>query len=91
MIMGLMGLLMMGSTMGHAQSFRAQQNFHPSIQRKTTSDVISPNRAKKRAVAQYGGKALSAKLYQAGTPQAHYKVKLIQDGQFRIVRISATQ
>lgn len=50
--------------------------------------LISASVAKKRAEASYGGRALSAKLFQE-SEDVYYKIKLIKQGRVKFVRISA--
>lgn len=54
--------------------------------------LISADTAARRAQSRYGGKVLSVRLVRKGQGAApFYRVKLLSDGNVRVVRISAVK
>jgi uncharacterized membrane protein YkoI len=51
--------------------------------------TISPNQAVAEAQGRYGGKVLSVRLQRRGNQPAYYLVKLLSQGNVRVVRIPA--
>ncbi|MDN5850334.1 MAG: hypothetical protein L0H63_11990 [Nitrococcus sp.] len=49
--------------------------------------LISPAQAVRRAQQRYGGRVLSVELVRDGAP--YYRVKLLRNGNVRVVRVSA--
>ncbi|MCB1197900.1 MAG: PepSY domain-containing protein [Deltaproteobacteria bacterium] len=82
------------NTIDFSPHFRISPKKSTSLQiaKKDTSTVrlISEAVAKKRAEAKYGGRALSAKLFEA-KGKLFYKVKMIKNGRIDFVKIPAEQ
>ncbi len=53
------------------------------------SSTVSPQEAARKAKARYGGKVLSVDLKRSKEGAAYYRVKLLSEGNVRVVRISA--
>ncbi len=53
--------------------------------------VLSREQAAQQAQAQHGGKVLSVRLKKIAGKAPHYRIKLIKNGQVRIVRIRKRQ
>lgn len=56
----------------------------------TQSKRISAEEAARRAQSRYGGKVLSIELRQTPDGKPYYRVKLLSNGDVRVVRIDAT-
>jgi len=52
---------------------------------------LSEAEAAERARAEHGGKVLSVNLVRGEGGEAHYRVKLLQDGSVRVVRVPAAR
>jgi len=52
---------------------------------------VTSSEAAERARAEHGGKVLSVNLVQGENGEVHYRVKLLQDGSVRVVRVPAAR
>jgi hypothetical protein len=73
----------------HADHSRSDRFAGETPSNGSPGRLISPWEAARQAQERYGGRVLSVELVRAGTP--YYRVKLLRNGNVRVVRIPAGQ
>lgn len=71
----------------HADHSRSGSSGGEASSNGSPAQLISPWEAARQAQQRYGGRVLSVELVRAGAP--YYRVKLLRNGNVRVVRIPA--